>query len=638
MKNFLLFLVLFTSTSSFSLAQVAEAHPYTVKKINTFHPRQAPIDFQTQLQSLEAPSPDGDSYRSFLLQLKQEIAARYPQRNSRGAMVSDPSLNPNIERDFGSFAGPNKDRINIGGTPNDNTLAVSNDGILITSYNTRIYFHDLNGDTAMYQPNDFVNTISFTQFVDAYDTISTSFPFDPKLLYDPIADRFVIVFLSGRTPDDSKNIVAFSSSKNPIDPWHVYEITGNPKGNRTWTDYPAIALSNEELFLTVNLLRENEPWQTGFEETIIWQMDKEAGYQGLDSLPAKWWGNINFGNRPLRNLNPIQGGKTLTGPDMWLLSNRNFDIQNDTIFIVHISNTLKSPNAQLTVKFGRSSVPYGAPPNARQANNHFFDTNDGRVLGAFIDGKYVQFVANSIDTASGRSAVYHGIIQDITQSQPAVNGNIIVHPTMDIGYPNIAQTGNANGDYSSIIAFDHSSPTDFAGFSAMYYNGNGTYSDIVKVIEGEGYVDRLSSPDDGRLYERWGDYFGIQRLYNDPRRVWISGYYGMANNGNSFWMAELSTHNYVASSPEKKTSSKALIYPNPSSDHVRLEFDNPTSGYLSFELFNIQGKHLATLGNDYVKKGKHAFSFSTLRLPPGLYFLQVKSASELLFTEKLQVR
>jgi len=637
MKYLISSFLMIASICGYAQSLKPEAHPYTVKKIKTFDPKQVKADHQLSIQSLEAPSPDGDSYRSYLMRLKNDIEKRYPRKNARGASSADPIYNPTMIRDFGCFNGPNLDRINLGGTPNDNTLAVSNDNILISSYNTRIYFHDLDADTPMYRPNPFVTTISFAEFAMENDSVTTSAPFDPKLLYDPDADRFVLVFLSGRTPDDSKNVVAFSSTNNPMDPWNVYELTGNPKGNRTWTDYPAIALTEGELFLTINLLRENEPWQTGFEETIIWQMDKQAGYDGLDSLPSKWWGNINFGGKPIRNLSPVQGGKGLVGPDIWFLSNRNFDIKNDTIFMVHITGDLADQNAQSEVKFGLSTIPYGAPPNAKQADNHIFDTNDGRVLGAFIDGKHVQFVANTIDTTSGQAAVFHGIINDIEQSQPSAETEIITHASMDIGYPNIAATGNANGDYSSIIGFDHSSPTDFAGFSAIYYNGNNEYSEIVMLIEGENYVDRLSSPQQGRLYERWGDYFGIQRMYNDPRRVWTCGYYGMSNTGNSIWMAELSTHDYVSSIAEKQAA-KPKLYPNPANDRISLEFELDKKDHYQFDLVDLNGRLVVQLGKDYLHEGLHEISFAPFYLKAGTYLLNVSNSTGIMSSQKLVIQ
>ncbi|MBL0052360.1 MAG: hypothetical protein IPP29_13025 [Bacteroidetes bacterium] len=44
-----------------------------------------------------------------------------------------------------------------------------------------------------------------------------------------------------------------------------------------WTDFPMMALTNDELFITVNLLYPDSSWQTGFNETIIWQVNKHDG-------------------------------------------------------------------------------------------------------------------------------------------------------------------------------------------------------------------------------------------------------------------------------------------------------------------------------------------------------------------------
>ena len=94
-------------------------------------------------------------------------------------------------------------------------------------------------------------------------------------------------FLSGRGPNDSKTIIGFSTTSNPADPWNVYEIGGNPLNNNTWTDYPQVALTTNELFYTVNLLKSGQGWIEGFDRTIIWQIDKHSGFDGDDSLKLK---------------------------------------------------------------------------------------------------------------------------------------------------------------------------------------------------------------------------------------------------------------------------------------------------------------------------------------------------------------
>ena len=61
------------------------------------------------------------------------------------------------------------------------------------------------------------------------------------------------------------------SSNNPLDEWNVYMLTGDVLGTDHWTDYPAISLTNDELFITGNLLQHNVSWQEGFYQSLIWQ-------------------------------------------------------------------------------------------------------------------------------------------------------------------------------------------------------------------------------------------------------------------------------------------------------------------------------------------------------------------------------
>ena len=96
------------------------------------------------------------------------------------------------------------------------------------------------------------------------------------ILYDPEENKFVLLFLSGRGPNDSKTVIGFSTTSNPADPWNVYEIDGNPLNNNTWTDYPQVALTKNELFYTVNLLKSGQGWIEGFDRTIIWQINKHS--------------------------------------------------------------------------------------------------------------------------------------------------------------------------------------------------------------------------------------------------------------------------------------------------------------------------------------------------------------------------
>ncbi len=217
--------------------------------------------------------------------------------------------------------------------------------------------------------------------------------FDPKVQYDPKADRFVLLCLAGFSSDDTHIIVGFSQTNNPIEGWNLYSFPGNPKDNETWTDYPMMALTETELIITINLLVEDESWQTGFTETLIWQTKLDQGYNG-EELDVVFHDDVQLDGKPVRNLRPIQGGSDTYGPDIYFVSNRNFDIENDTVFFLHLTGTMDDPSTELEIGYLIADQPYGVPPEALQPSNHTFDTNDGRILGAFIEDNTIHLVVN----------------------------------------------------------------------------------------------------------------------------------------------------------------------------------------------------------------------------------------------------
>ena len=604
--------IIFILWSTIILAQKTTytTHLFKGQKISTVNPKNIPEDFYPKLRHEEAPTPDGKSEYSKLLKVKEQSKKLYPKRfnhfqSKRSSNVEKPILNQSFPVNHW-FTG----NILVGGTPNDNTLAISNNGHILASYNSTIWDYDLTADTSYLQhPSLHAFSSEFT----------LNDKFDPKLLYDQDADRFIIVFLNGRKSDENMIIVGFSTTNNPSDAWNLYSLSGNPLNDTTWTDYPAIALSQKELFITGNQIRDNEPWQTGFSETIIWQVDKHNGFNGDTALTSRLWTDIKYNGVNVRNLNPIQGGNELTGPNMYFLSNKNFSIQSDSIFIVEIDDDLDNTNAALTVKLSQTNVTYGAPPEANQANGHKFATNDARVLGGFLQNNQIQFVGNTVNHNNGLASIYHGIITNLAVQNPTVKGHIISDNYVEYGYANIAFSGINNTENQSIIAFNHTSDTTNAGFSAVYYNNSGEYSNVTPLVKGESYVDRITSNTD-----RWGDYFGIQRKYNEPGKVWTSGYYGRSDNKPATWIAEVQTPDstIVSGFEENKNASNYQFYPNPAKTNVTIYFELLQSKKVDFSIWDINGKLVKRLYTDKAKSGKNSFSFSVLPLSNGTYILK----------------
>jgi hypothetical protein len=65
------------------------------------------------------------------------------------------------------------------------------------------------------------------------------------------------------------------------------------------------------------------------------------------------------------------------------------------------------------------------------------------------------------------------------------------------------------------------------------------------------------------------------------------------------------------------------IYPNPSFEHIFIEFEAACSGLAAIEVFNLTGKHVVQ-AQYMLPYGRHMFALSGLR--SGIYPLRVKSA------------
>ena len=655
---------------------------YTVKseQKTVFQPENVEQDFFVNLYNLEEPSPDGASYRSFLLRQKEHAKTYFKQKAVVKKAVNKNSAQLSFGQDFDLIRYTNSGVAYhlYGGIPNDNTVAVSNEGVVVASINSFVYAYDLNTDTAIFSNY----RISLSQFSNG---VTGGHYFDPKVIYDPLADRFILALLKNSDPETNRIILCFSTTNNPNDPWNVYDLPGNPLDNNRWTDFPTIAITKDKLYFTGNLIVPDEPWQTGFDGSIIWEVPTGQGYEGVDSLTSNLYSDIKYEGQYIRNLHAVQGAEGIADK-MYFLSNRNFDVLNDSIFVLALEST--SDSSYLDINVYQSNTSYGVPPNARQQDTDTSDvtsglqTNDARVLGAIKINDEIQFVGNTRNPETGFCGVYHGVVSSLSTS-PQVTGSIIGDSIKDYGYPNIAFSGNEACDKEVIIGFNYSSFTDFPGMAAVYCDNNLTYSDVITLKEGENYVNRLSG-----TYERWGDYYGLQRMYHKPGHVLAFGYVAKSNKLNTGYGIELMSPDtsslqvsYKINSdqglcehvidlsvegglapyvimwngeegelskdkvcvgdsimlivsdsrgcqkevkiiiPFADNNEELLVYPNPSSDWVALQFELEKESHLEAYLYDDKGALVALILERDGKAGTNELVFSLENLAIGNYVL-----------------
>ncbi|MGZ5242746.1 MAG: T9SS type A sorting domain-containing protein [Bacteroidia bacterium] len=580
-------------------------------------------DYSPLLQNLEMPKPGADTYYNYLQRIKNNITRSQPQESRQKR-----EMEGGLEKGAGFEIFP----LNIG-VPNDNDMAISNGGLIVAVQNTSLTILDSTGKE--------LKDVSLAAF--STELSLAQHKYDPRVLYDPETDRFIVVALNGS--DDSTNfiVVAFSQTNDPVGVWNLYTLPGNPLGDSSWSDYPIIALHNGELFLTINALQNNKSWQEGFKQSFIWQIDKKLGYEGKELATKLHTGN-SYNGKFIRNLCAVQGGSKPGTGTAYFVSTRNFSQQSDSVFMISLTGNIYNTNPVKNITLLRSqSGKYGVPPGAQQIKDTF-QTNDARVLDAVMEKDKIHLVGNSV-TTDGRAGVFHGIINNYATS-PQLSVNIISDSKLEFGYPSIAYAGRTQHEDAFIIFFNHTADTIAAGNSAILYNA-GVYSNVLRLKQGTSYVNAMN----GRQ-ERWGDYSGAQLRYNQPGKVWVGGYYGYKRNvgaGNIQYLSgtfisevENTSTNFPTSVAEVKTRKReaALLYPSPveATERINIEFTNDVSAYATFEIFDMRGNNVALLLNERVKTGKNKFSFSTGNLKPGQYILRITKSGENIVSQKFMVK
>jgi hypothetical protein len=286
------------------------------------------------------------------------------------------------------------------------------------------------------------------------------------------------------------------------------------------------------------------------------------------------------------------------------------------------------------------------PPSAHQPTNNVnvkrsLQTNDARVLDAVIENNTIHFVGNTVIQGTGLAGVFHGMITNADLANPSLNIDLIGGGEMEFGYPSIAYAGMNSGDDDYLISFDQAADTSYPGNAIVYYN-NGAYSDVHQLYKGNSFIF-ITSKD-----ERWGDYSGAQRRYDHPGSVWVAATYSKKNTTSQGTTYGYATRISSVSSPVLAASVNetqqpellsADVFPNPAAQYTPLQvkFNLKKESYLTFTLYNMNGKLVSRLMNERVEEGQSTFSFNTYSLNRGIYFLKIDNGGRQVLNKKIVV-
>ena len=497
-----------------------------------------------------------------------------------------------------------------GSSPLDNCDAVSNDGIIISVTNTTMFITNSQGSNLYYQ--DLLTLINDPSIGGICD---------PVIIYDAGVDRFVFFCqVSPLNSATSKLLIFFSKSKNPqTDGWYYYKVTGNPLNDGCAFDYPKLAYSDNELYITGNLFRDSDHH---FSQAVLYQITKGPPFSG-GTLNFTVWYNIN-GN-PFTLCPVSRGQQGSYGPGCYLVATSSSD--NNKIGFYDLTNDLSSGTAELKY-YSINTTAYQVAPNAPQlGTTTLLNTNDARTLGGFYLNNVVHFVFHSVWANN-----YSGINYNRLDLTSGVNtSSVFGLDGADYCYPSVASSGVNGSDQAVLIGFAKVSSTSYPSVRVVGCDNNMNWSSSVEVKAGDSYVFYSGNP------ERWGDYSGIYRKYNASNPTcWMSGAYGGSDNKWDTWIAEVyDNSNGIAPDPGQKPA--LSVYPNPVVDMFTLEFSLPEASAISVKIMDAGGRLVKNLYEGRGYSGKNILTFNKANLKPGVYFIVLLKDETILKNEKIVI-
>jgi len=138
---------------------------------------------------------------------------------------------------------------------------------VMTTLNTEVRVHDREGNPLM--------TTTLGLFWKSMPDHTRTF--DPKIVYDPYADRWI--FVTPSHPDNalSKLYIGVSQTSDPLGDWNMYWLNTD-ETDVTWFDFPTIGFNKKWIVVAGNMFGGD------FYRTVF-VFNKEDAYNGVDDLP-----------------------------------------------------------------------------------------------------------------------------------------------------------------------------------------------------------------------------------------------------------------------------------------------------------------------------------------------------------------
>ncbi len=400
-----------------------------------------------------------------------------------------------------------------GWNPPDPHAAVGKDHVVAVVNSSIAVFHKDSG-SPLYQ----VTANSFFAPVNPPST----FIYDPKVVYDPFEDRFIILFLCEDDISQSSFLVAVSKTGDAMGDWWLYDLDATLTGDTpadVWPDYPGLGFDySDAVYITSN----DWGFTTGFQFSKIRILKKNELYTGTISGWHDLWGmrynnsEVAFTIKPAVTLSDA-GGE-------YLISNIWYGANYTTYWKITGAGT-DTPAIELMPQVNLYA-PYTPPPNPTQPHTSTkLEPLGPMTQDAFFrnDRLFTAF-SQSYNWGSGEVASLRLIGINVNTSSTFLN-EIYGADGIHYFFPAIAT------DYMDRIylMFSVSGAEDFPSiFYVDDYEADNTAHGLKIGLDNVGSGSTT----------RWGDYGGIA-VDPSQRSVWMFHEWATASHNWSTWIGQV---------------------------------------------------------------------------------------------------
>jgi hypothetical protein len=469
--------------------------------------------------------------------------------------------------------------------PCDNAMAISDSGYIVSADNYTIEYYDDSPDSLLQN-----------QLHDAFynDASLSGLPFDPRVIYDRYAERFILVMLAYADSAANKILLSVSKGQDPRNGWYHYRINSDTLTENKWFDYASIAVNKNELFISGNVLSDAG---NGFSGNKIFQIRKKEILQGQPMSCRVWLDVVDADGDKGFTIVPLADGLMRDKYDrgIFLVSTDlvSATVSSNDLNWYQITDSLDAPGVSLLVHEAVAGIAYTDAGIGLQLTGDAIRLADARVLSGFFLDSVLNFVYCK-NTNNYSTIVLNRlhIGSNVNQRYPwGFTDNFF-----DYTFPSIAFWGSDSVDADNIMmCFQRTSSGTYPELMAVNFQGDSFAVASTVVRQGDGIIEIIP----GGGLERWGDYTAIQRRYGaNPKACWLAGsypfgpnpnFYGQTNGLNTF-VAEVADSFGVSVLGPTSRKQSLWVYPNPSFGDVTLELRGQAQMVDQLEVFDGVGR------------------------------------------------